>query len=115
MISTPIPRTLQLANQGEMYVSQIDEMPPCRTPIDTRVVSVDRLDEVVGGLDRHLATGAQAYWVCPLVAESEGSEIAAAEDRAALLRERLGPSRVRSEERRVGKGGVSTCSSRWSP
>src|SRR3546814_12986945 len=74
--------------------SQIDERPPGRTPVDTRVVSVDRLDEVVGGLDRHLATGAQAYWVCPLVAESEGSELAAAEDRAALLRERLGDARV---------------------
>src|SRR3546814_3561899 len=94
MTATPIPRTLQLANHGEMDVSQIDEMPPGRTPIDTRVVSVDRLDEVVGGLDRHLATGAQAYWACPLVAESEGSELAAAEDRAALLRERLGASRV---------------------
>src|SRR3546814_10593009 len=63
MTATPIPRTLQLANHGEMDVSQIDEMPPGRTPVDTRVVSVDRLDEVVGGLDRHLATGAQAYWV----------------------------------------------------
>ena len=94
MTATPIPRTLQLANHGEMDVSQIDEMPPGRTPIDTRVVSVDRLDEVVGGLDRHLATGAQAYWVCPLVAESEGSELTAAEDRAALLRERLGADRV---------------------
>ena len=71
-------------------VSRIDEMPPGRTPVDTRVVSVDRLDEVIGGLERHLATGAQAYWVCPLVAESEMSELAAAEERAALLRERLG-------------------------
>src|SRR3546814_19190835 len=116
MTATPIPLTLQLANHGEMDVSQIYEMSPGRTPIDTRVVSVDRLDEVVGGLDRHLATGAQAYWVCPLVAESEGSELAAAEDRAALLRERLGASRVGgSEERRVGKEGVSTGGSRWSP
>jgi ATP-dependent DNA helicase RecG len=90
MTATPIPRTLQLANHGEMDVSQIDEMPPGRTPIDTRVVSVDRLDEVVDGLDRHLASGAQAYWVCPLVAESEISELAAAEERAALLRARLG-------------------------
>ena len=94
MTATPIPRTLQLANHGEMDVSRIDEMPPGRTPVDTRVVSVDRLDEVIGGLERHLATGAQAYWVCPLVAESEMSELAAAEDRAALLRERLGDGRV---------------------
>ncbi len=94
MTATPIPRTLQLANHGEMDVSQIDEMPPGRTPVDTRVISLDRLDDVVDSLDRHLATGAQAYWVCPLVAESEGSELAAAEDRAALLRERLGEARV---------------------
>ena len=94
MTATPIPRTLQLANHGEMDVSRIDEMPPGRTPVDTRVVSVDRLDEVVGGLERHLTAGAQAYWVCPLVAESEMSELAAAEERAALLRERLGAERV---------------------
>lgn len=94
MTATPIPRTLQLANHGEMDVSQIDEMPPGRTPVDTRVVSVERLDEVVDGLERHLARWAQAYWVCPLVAESEGSELAAAEDRAILLRERLGEARV---------------------
>src|SRR3546814_9544767 len=62
MTATPIPRTLQLANHGEMDVSRIDEMPPGRTPVDTRVVSVDRLDEVVSGLERHLAGGAQAYW-----------------------------------------------------
>lgn len=94
MTATPIPRTLLLANHGEMDVSRIDEMPPGRTPVDTRVVSVDRLDEVIGGLERHLAGGAQAYWVCPLVAESEMSELAAAEERAALLRARLGEDRV---------------------
>ncbi|WP_282947475.1 MULTISPECIES: ATP-dependent DNA helicase RecG [unclassified Sphingopyxis] len=94
MTATPIPRTLQLANHGEMDVSQLDEMPPGRTPVDTRVISLDRLDDVIDGLDRHLSTGAQAYWVCPLVAESEGSELAAAEDRAALLRARLGDARV---------------------
>jgi ATP-dependent DNA helicase RecG len=94
MTATPIPRTLLLANHGEMDVSRLDEMPPGRTPVDTRVVSVERLDEVVASLDRHLATGAQAYWVCPLVAESEGSDLAAAEERAALLRARLGEDRV---------------------
>ncbi|UNU44172.1 ATP-dependent DNA helicase RecG [Sphingopyxis sp. YF1] len=94
MTATPIPRTLQLANHGEMDVSRIDEMPPGRTPVDTRVLSIDRLDEVIAGLARHLAGGAQAYWVCPLVAESETSELAAAEERAALLAERLGADRV---------------------
>src|SRR3546814_14559479 len=102
MTATPIPRTLQLANHGEMDVSRIDEMPPGRTPVDTRVVSVDRLDEVVSGLERHLAGGAQAYGVCPLVAESETGEIAAAGARPAPLRARFGhtpvglvPARVR--------------------
>ena len=94
MTATPIPRTLLLANHGEMDVSRIDEMPPGRTPVDTRVVSIDRLDEVVDGLARHLAGGAQAYWVCPLVAETETSELAAAEERAELLRLRLGADRV---------------------
>lgn len=94
MTATPIPRTLQLANHGEMDVSQIDEMPPGRMPIDTRVMSIERLDQVVGALERHLAGGAQAYWVCPLVAESEVSELAAAEERAAVLRQRLGDARV---------------------
>ena len=73
MTATPIPRTLTLAQYGEMDVSRLDEMPPGRQPIETRVVSEDRLDEVVDALGRHLADGGQAYWVCPLVEESEKS------------------------------------------
>ncbi|MGY6507307.1 ATP-dependent DNA helicase RecG, partial [Vibrio parahaemolyticus] len=80
--ATPIPRTLTLANYGEMDVSRLDEMPPGRQPIETRVVSEDRLDEVVNALGRHLSDGGQAYWVCPLVEESEKSDLAAAEMRA---------------------------------
>lgn len=94
MTATPIPRTLLLANHGEMDVSRIDEMPPGRTPVDTRVVSVERLDQVVDALARHMAGGAQAYWVCPLVAESDKSDLAAAEERAAHLRSRFGDDRV---------------------
>jgi ATP-dependent DNA helicase RecG len=90
MTATPIPRTLTLAQYGEMDSSQLDEMPPGRQPIETRVISDDRLIEVVDGLQRHLATGQQAYWVCPLVEESETSDLAAAEERAAALRRRLG-------------------------
>ena len=90
MTATPIPRTLTLAQYGEMDSSRLDEMPPGRQPIETRVISDDRLIEVVDGLQRHLATGQQAYWVCPLVEESETSDLAAAEDRAAALRMRLG-------------------------
>ena len=90
MTATPIPRTLTLAQYGEMDVSRLDEMPPGREPIETRVVSEDRLDEVVNALARHLEGGGQAYWVCPLVEESEKSDLAAAEARAEALRMRFG-------------------------
>jgi ATP-dependent DNA helicase RecG len=90
MTATPIPRTLTLAQYGEMDVSRLDEMPPGRQPIETRVLSEDRLDEVVNALGRHLSEGGQAYWVCPLVEESEKSDLAAAEARAEALQERFG-------------------------
>ncbi|OYU42042.1 MAG: ATP-dependent DNA helicase RecG, partial [Burkholderiales bacterium PBB4] len=79
--ATPIPLKLKLSNYGEMEVSRRDEMPPGRQPIDTRVMSGDRLDEVVEGLSRHIGRGGQAYWVCPLVEENEDSDRAAAEAR----------------------------------
>ncbi|MBX9797112.1 ATP-dependent DNA helicase RecG [Sphingomonas sp.] len=85
MTATPIPRTLTLAVYGEMDVSRLDEMPPGRQPIETRIISEDRLDAVIDGLGRHLAAGGQAYWVCPLVEESEKTDLAAAEARAAAL------------------------------
>ena len=88
MTATPIPRTLTLAQYGEMDVSRLDEMPPGRHPIETRVVSEDRLDEVIDALGRHIAEGGQAYWVCPLVEESEKSDLAAAEMRAEVLQRR---------------------------
>ena len=90
MTATPIPRTLTLAQYGEMEVSKLDEMPPGRQPIDTRVVALDRLPDVVEGLARHLATGAQAYWVCPMVRENENADLAAAEARFAELQVRFG-------------------------
>ena len=90
MTATPIPRTLTLAQYGEMEVSKLDEMPPGRQPIDTRVVAVERMPEVVEGLARHLATGAQAYWVCPMVRENESADLAAAEARFAEMQLRFG-------------------------
>lgn len=90
MTATPIPRTLTLAQYGEMDVSRLDEMPPGRQPIDTRVVAIDRLDEVIAGVGRHLAAGGQAYWVCPMVREQETEDIAAAEARHAMLQARFG-------------------------
>ena len=91
MTATPIPRTLVLAQYGEMDVSRLDELPPGRQPIDTRVVALDRLGDVVDGVARHLEAGSQAYWVCPMVRdEGENDDLAAAEARYASLRERFG-------------------------
>jgi ATP-dependent DNA helicase RecG len=90
MTATPIPRTLALATHGDMDQSRLDEMPPGREPIETAVIGIDRLDEVVNALGRHLAENKQAYWVCPLVEESEKSDLAAAEARAAALTQRFG-------------------------
>lgn len=94
MTATPIPRTLTLTHYGEMDVSRIDEMPPGRSPVDTRVVSDERLSAVIDGLGRHLQSGGQAYWVCPLVEESENNDAAAAEERYEALRLRFGADRV---------------------
>jgi ATP-dependent DNA helicase RecG len=90
MTATPIPRTLTLAQYGEMDVSRLDEMPPGRQAIDTRVVAVERIGDVVGALSRHLGGGGQAYWVCPMVRENESDDLAAAEARFAELKARFG-------------------------
>ena len=90
MTATPIPRTLTLAQYGELDVSKLDELPPGRQAIETRVVSLSRLDEVAAGVERHLTSGQQAYWVCPMVRENENDDTAAAEARYASLKERFG-------------------------
>ncbi|UAJ08648.1 ATP-dependent DNA helicase RecG [Polymorphobacter megasporae] len=90
MTATPIPRTLALTAYGEMDVSKLDELPPGRQPIDTRVVAASRIEDVVAGLARHVDGGGQAYWVCPLVEGSEDGDDAAATTRAAMLRARFG-------------------------
>ncbi|MFN7177131.1 MAG: ATP-dependent DNA helicase RecG, partial [Thermaurantiacus sp.] len=93
MTATPIPRTLALAGYGEMDVSKLDERPPGRQPVDTRVVPIARLAEVLDGLARHLAEGRRAYWVCPLVEAPDGedsSPFLAATERAAALKARFG-------------------------
>jgi len=90
MTATPIPRTLLITSYGDMDVSRLDEKPPGRKPIATRTVPLERLDEVVSGIERAVQGGAQAYWVCPLVAESELLDLAAAEERYAALRTKFG-------------------------
>ena len=94
MSATPIPRTLALASYGDMDVSVLDEKPPGRQPIDTRMVSLSRYDDVVDGLRRAIADGARAYWICPLVEESDTLDVAAAEDRARVLRHAFGEDQV---------------------
>ena len=94
MTATPIPRTLTLAQYGEMDVSRLDEMPPGRQPIDTRVVAIERIEDVIGAIGRHIEGGHQAYWVCPMVRESENEDLAAAEARHAALKARFGNSVV---------------------
>jgi ATP-dependent DNA helicase RecG len=94
MTATPIPRSLALASYGDMDLSTLDEKPPGRTPVRTALVSSGRIDEVVAHLRGALAEGRQAYWVCPLVEESEVMEMTAAEERALALRLALGADKV---------------------
>ncbi|OSQ52137.1 ATP-dependent DNA helicase RecG [Marivita geojedonensis] len=90
MTATPIPRSLALAQYGDMDVSILDEKPPGRTPVKTALLSNERMDEVIEHLRKAVAEGRQAYWVCPLVDESEVSDLTAAEERFKRLRAMLG-------------------------
>ncbi|CAH1674045.1 ATP-dependent DNA helicase RecG [Chelatococcus asaccharovorans] len=90
MTATPIPRSLVLSYFGDMDVSILSEKPAGRKPIDTRALPLDRLDEVVDGIGRALKQGARVYWVCPLVAESETLDVAAVEERHAMLQQFFG-------------------------
>ncbi len=93
MTATPIPRTLTLTHYGDMDVSRLTEKPAGRQPIDTAIIPLEKIDDVVTGLRRALNTGARAYWVCPLVEESDEVDAAAAEDRFASLQQ-IFPERV---------------------
>ncbi len=85
MTATPIPRSLALANYGDMDLSVLDEKPPGRQPITTVVMPSSRIEAVVAHLKKALADGRQAYWVCPLVEESEVVEWTAASERFRVL------------------------------
>jgi len=75
MSATPIPRTLAMTYYADLDVSVIDELPPGRKPITTKVVKASRRDEVIGGLHSWLSKGLQSYWVCPLIEESEALQL----------------------------------------
>ncbi len=90
MTATPIPRTLQMTHYGDLDVSRLTEKPAGRKPIETRTIATERLEEVIDGLRRAVSSGAQIYWVCPLIETSDTSELAAAEERHAHLTQIFG-------------------------
>ncbi len=105
MTATPIPRTLTLTAYGDMDVSRLDEKPPGRKPIDTRLFSNDKLEDITEGLSRQIEKGARIYWVCPLVEESDVMDLAAAQERYDILQGRYGDKvglvhgKMKAEER----------------
>ncbi len=90
MTATPIPRSLVLTAYGDMDVSRLEGRLPGRSPVATRAMPLERLDEVVAAVRRALDTGARVYWVCPLVEDSETVDLAAATDRHERLQETFG-------------------------
>ena len=90
MTATPIPRTLTMTAYGDLDVSRLIGKPPGRQPIKTVTIAIDRLEEVGDAVQRRIHDGARAYWVCPLVDESEASDLAAATERHATLKARFG-------------------------
>ena len=90
LTATPIPRTLVLTYFGDMDISELREKPPGRQPIDTRTIPLTRVEEVEDAVGRALAVGNRAYWVCPLVEESEKIDLAAAEARFEELKAKFG-------------------------
>ena len=105
MTATPIPRTLTLASYGDMDVSRLDERPAGRQPIDTRILPMERIADVVAGVRRAVAAGGRAYWVCPLIEDSDVLDVSDAENRYRELTEPFGGrvglvhGRMKREER----------------
>jgi ATP-dependent DNA helicase RecG len=94
MTATPIPRTLTLTAYGDMDVSRLTDKPAGRQKIDTGLIALTKLDDVIEGLKRQISKGAQVYWVCPLIEESETVDLANATERAELLKRLLGFNNV---------------------
>ncbi len=90
MTATPIPRTLLMTYYGDLDVSRLTEKPAGRKPVVTTATPLERIEEVLDGLRRALDHGAQVYWICPLIESSGKTELAAAEERHAHLRQLFG-------------------------
>ncbi|MBV6657386.1 MAG: ATP-dependent DNA helicase RecG [Devosiaceae bacterium] len=116
MTATPIPRTLVMAWYGDLDVSKLDEKPAGRKPIDTRALPMERLDAVVDRLRAALEAGAKGYWICPLVEESDESDLTAAIERHEALQRAMGPTlagkialvhgRMKGEEKDAAMAGL---------
>ncbi len=94
MSATPIPRTLAMSYYADLDVSTLDELPPGRSPIVTKVFALDKREAVIERIAHEIGQGKQSYWVCPLIEESEESDLQAATATHAELAERLGAERV---------------------
>ncbi len=90
MTATPIPRTLALTAYGDLEISKLDEKPPGRKPVETLLMPLEKMDQVVEGIKRKIKEGVRVYWVCPLVEESELIDLAAAEERFDILQQTFG-------------------------
>ena len=118
MSATPIPRTLAMTYYADLEVSIIDELPPGRSPIVTRVVDQNRRDEVIERVHAAALEGRQIYWVCPLIEESEALQLQTATDTHALLAEALpgperGPGARTPQARREAGGDGCFCCGRY--
>ncbi|WP_105373790.1 ATP-dependent DNA helicase RecG [Neorhizobium huautlense] len=94
MTATPIPRTLVLAAFGDMDVSKLTEKPAGRKPIQTVTIPTERIGEIVSRLRTAIADGKKGYWICPLVEESDISDLMSAEERYQVLAQELGRDNV---------------------
>jgi ATP-dependent DNA helicase RecG len=112
MTATPIPRTLVLTHFGDMAVSVLTEKPAGRQPIDTAVLPIGQYDRVIARLQARIAEGAQVFWVCPLVEESEHLNVVSAEDRFAELKKVFG-DRVALVHGRMSAAAKATVMSRF--
>ena len=94
MTATPIPRTLALTSYGDLDISKLDEKPAGRKPIETRILPMQRLDDVIEGIERAIKKGDQIYWVCPLVEDSDLIDLTSVQDRhrqlSAIFGDRVG-------------------------
>ena len=92
MSATPIPRTLAMSYYADLDVSTLDELPPGRTPVVTKLIAETRRDELIARIRQQLEEGRQVYWVCPLIEESEALDLTNATETHALLTQALNPA-----------------------